>query len=265
MTRPPALCQNKEWLYQKYIVERLSTPKIAEIIGCQQETVAKALKRLDIPIRIGSEAHSGDLHWHTGKATPQSTKDKISKSVTALGGYKDKRPEQCKKHSIDMTGPKNPRYKIHPSDEQIAQQIETLCDTNDNMTIVERKTKYGHPGEEHGNWRGGLPYRHATYIELQEDVRDHFGRKCFTCDKNEQENGNRLDTHTTDYLRIILDYDDRERQWHVIPLCNSCHSRTNFNRWYWFNLLDHHWAMNPSIDFNVQYYPIVSIGDRHAN
>jgi hypothetical protein len=208
-------------------VERLSTPKIAAIIGCQQETVANALKRLDIPIRSGSEAHSGDLHWHTGKATPQSTKDKIRRSVTALGGYKDTRPEQCKKHSIDMSGSKNPRY--------------------------------GKLGKESATWRGGLPYKHTTYIELQEDVRDHFGRKCFTCDKTEQENGSRLDIHTTDYHRIILDYDIRERQWHVLPLCNRCHGRTNFNRWYWVSLLDNYWSMNPNINFNAQAYPFVSL------
>ena len=47
---------NRDWLYQKYWIEKLSTYQIADIIGCCQSTVWKALKRLNILRRTKSEA-----------------------------------------------------------------------------------------------------------------------------------------------------------------------------------------------------------------
>lgn len=46
---------NKEWLYQKYIIDKMSTPAIANIVGCHSSTVGEALKRYNIPIRDTTE------------------------------------------------------------------------------------------------------------------------------------------------------------------------------------------------------------------
>ena len=45
------LSQSKEWLQQKYEVEKLSTAKIGSIIGCSNSTVQNRLKRFGIPLR----------------------------------------------------------------------------------------------------------------------------------------------------------------------------------------------------------------------
>jgi hypothetical protein len=51
---------NREWLYQKYITENLSTVKIGKIIGCYAGAVVHALNRHDIPTRSCSDAaHKG--------------------------------------------------------------------------------------------------------------------------------------------------------------------------------------------------------------
>lgn len=47
---------NKEWLYQQYCIKKLSTTKIAHIINCNDTTVWRALKELDISIRTRKEA-----------------------------------------------------------------------------------------------------------------------------------------------------------------------------------------------------------------
>lgn len=43
------LYRDKEWLYQKYVVEKLSSLQIADLLGCHRTTVVKWLKRHDIP------------------------------------------------------------------------------------------------------------------------------------------------------------------------------------------------------------------------
>ena len=47
---------NKDWLYDKYVVEQLSTRQIAALLGCSSHTVILRLKKYDIPIRTREEA-----------------------------------------------------------------------------------------------------------------------------------------------------------------------------------------------------------------
>lgn len=50
------ILNDKEWLYQKYIVEQLSTESITELIGAKTcNTVRQALLRYDIPVRTVSD------------------------------------------------------------------------------------------------------------------------------------------------------------------------------------------------------------------
>lgn len=51
-----AIYQNKEWLYQKYIVEELSQQQIAELVRCSASTVARWLGIYNIPKRNHSDA-----------------------------------------------------------------------------------------------------------------------------------------------------------------------------------------------------------------
>lgn len=51
------LHQNRDWLYQKYVVEELSTSQVAKISGCCAVTVLNYLKKYNIPTRKrGSKA-----------------------------------------------------------------------------------------------------------------------------------------------------------------------------------------------------------------
>lgn len=43
--------QQRDWLYQKYVVEGLTTYEIGEIKGVHQQTISNWLKRLDIEAR----------------------------------------------------------------------------------------------------------------------------------------------------------------------------------------------------------------------
>lgn len=50
---------DNNWMYQKYIIEKLSITKIAGLCSCCQDTVYRKLKKFNIPIRSKSEAMKG--------------------------------------------------------------------------------------------------------------------------------------------------------------------------------------------------------------
>jgi hypothetical protein len=47
---------DKDWLYQKYIVEQLSTRNIAVLVGCKGKTIDLRLHQYDIPVRTKEDA-----------------------------------------------------------------------------------------------------------------------------------------------------------------------------------------------------------------
>ncbi len=106
----------------------------------------------------------------------------------------------------------------------------------------------GISGAGNSRWRGGLSYGKYCIkfnAELKERVREEFGRKCFLC--GESENGRKLSVHHVDYQKS---QGCNGYRWALIPLCTSCHTKTNFNRWHWFNLLRDYWLYE-QIDFVV--------------
>ena len=87
-----SLYLNKEWLYQKYIVEGLSTYQIAEIVKRNPKNIYNKLKDFGIQTRTRAETVQqnawwklGRQHWNKGKRISDATKEKISKSRTGTG------------------------------------------------------------------------------------------------------------------------------------------------------------------------------------
>lgn len=59
---------DRDWLYQKYWMDELSSTEVASIIGCEPSSVLKALKKFNILIRSNSEAHRGEKNHRYGKS-----------------------------------------------------------------------------------------------------------------------------------------------------------------------------------------------------
>jgi len=92
-------------------------------------------------------------------------------------------------------------------------------------------------GENSHMWNGGIsfePYCHKFNNVFKESIREKFGRVCFLCPTTEEENGRKLSVHHVNYNKNCL-CDDSECEF--VPLCNTCHTKTNHNREYWENLI----------------------------
>lgn len=79
-------------------------------------------------------------------------------------------------------------------------------------------------------WRGGLsfePYLPDFNINLKEFIRKKYYLKCQLCCKNQNKFKRKLSIHHIDYNK------KNNNEENLIPLCEKCHSKTNYNRKYW--------------------------------
>lgn len=97
------------------------------------------------------------------------------------------------------------------------------------------KRKHGfHKGKNNPAWVGGFKEYPAGWRSrrFKEFVISSYKYKRQLCDKSEKKNGQRLHLHHIDYNRNNLDYRN------LIPLCRSCHAKTNFNRKKWITYFE---------------------------
>ena len=90
-------------------------------------------------------------------------------------------------------------------------------------------------GENSSMWKGGVsyePYCIKFNDDFKERVREYWDRKCVLCNKNERENGRRLDVHHVTYNKETCCDGSIPL---FVALCRSCHMKTNFNEEYWEN------------------------------
>ena len=88
-------------------------------------------------------------------------------------------------------------------------------------------------GENNPAWKCGIsfePYCPKFNSDKREEIREKYGRKCFICGKSEEETGRKLSCHHVDYNK---NQGCGDNKWALVPLCGSCHSKTNNNRKIW--------------------------------
>lgn len=136
---------------------------------------------------------------------------RIQISISKLG---EKNPMFGKDHS----GEKNPMFGKYHSEKTKKMWSDTRV------------------GENASNWKGGISF--GKYCKLFNEsfkikIRNDYNNRCFICGMNKEENGRNLDVHHVNYNKdclcgIICEF---------VPLCQSCHSKTNSNRKYWEDLI----------------------------
>lgn len=166
------LLADYNWLYQRYWSEDLSPAKIANIIGCNSETVRRAIKKQCMPYRNRSESRRGK---------------------------------------------RNSMYGVHLS------------------------------GEKSNNWKGGIsfePYCQKFNHELKERIREKFNRKCFLCGKTEEEQIESMEKRGKQPHKLSVHHIGGNKnqgcdgiKWLLVPLCISCHGKIEHNPRYWDKIL----------------------------
>lgn len=170
--------------------------------GCGQETTVYR----DVPRRF--------ILGHSTKNMSDKTKKKISEANKGR-----KRSDETKRKMSDAKKGNQNMLGKKRSDE------------------TKKKISESQKGEKHYNWQGGITskaYCPKFNDDYRESIRDKFDRKCFLCGKSEQENKVKLSVHHVNYDK---DCGCNGSRCACVPLCMSCHMKTNFNREYWENLI----------------------------
>lgn len=203
--------KDKDWLYNQYIIKNRSQQDIANEVMCDISTIGNWLRKYG----IGS---NGTRHGKLGNKTKFYDKELLEEL------YINK----------EMSIPELAEY-THCGSTTIHRW---LCE----FGIPRRDSGWcrGKTGEKMPNWKGGIsyfPYCEKFNEEFKEHVRESFNRKCFLCGKSETKNGVKLSVHHIDYNKNAI---CNGKSWAFVPLCLSCHGKTN-NRHHYFNMLINYW------------------------
>lgn len=206
---------------------------------------------------LSKEARRKMSKSHKGKHLSGETRQKLSESHIQ---YYRNHPEVCAMISEANRGEMNPFYGKHPSDEARKKNREAhkgkhhsgearkkMSESHKgeknhffgkrHTEEARRKMREAEKGEKNHNWQGGIsfePYCPKFNEAFKESVREEFGRVCFLCPKTEEQNGRKLSIHHVNYNKDCL---CDSSNCYFVPLCISCHTKTNFNRDYWEGLI----------------------------
>jgi len=222
--------------------------------------------------KLMSEINKGNKHC-LGRVVSERTRELISNSHRGkprpdMRGDNNpaKRPDVRKKISESKKGDKNSskRPEVRKKIGDSARGRHTTTITRDRIS----KALMGHPvsidarlaiskakvGSANPQWKDGmsyLPYPPEFNNKYKERVRYRFNNTCYLCARSKEANNNRnMSVHHIDYNKGTT---CNEKSWKFVPLCNSCSTKVNYERWYWFNLLINYWLNNPEIHFNRMF------------
>jgi hypothetical protein len=205
----------------------LPVPTDRRKLACSRECHRLWQKTIPWEERVGKEfaenfrQYMSELSSINNPSTFPGVSEKISKSMKE---YLEKNPEIRKEKN-------NGFYNKKHSKETIQHWKETKkgkCAYNQEQK--EKQLKNTPKKENHPNWLGGISngeYGLEFNSEYKQKIKDHYSSTCQLC----KHQTNHLDIHHIDYNKKNNLFEN------LIPLCKSCHGKTNYNREKWKKLL----------------------------
>lgn len=186
-----------------------------------------------------SDTLKGQIPWNKGLT--KEIDDRVRKQSDSLNGFKhnDKTRKQMSISHTGLLQPEKVRQKISKSQFGVNNSFYGRVHSDYNkQKWSEEKTGDGNPmfgknGKNSPNWKGGVsfdPYCYKFNNNFKERVREYFNRHCFICNKREEDLGYKLDIHHVNYDKMTCCNDIKPL---FVPLCRSCHMKTNGDREYW--------------------------------
>lgn len=271
---------DRSWMYDHYIIKRLTTSEIGSILGVCKTTVQNHLKKLCIPVRTNIEAHTTNpsslaclTNYNYMYQKYIIEKKSIAQIAEDLGVGKSAAVRSLKRHSIPRRNRSDAKI-VHKSciellddpvflrtkyitERMTATKISELCRCSRD-TVFYHLSKHNIPirtpkeatarGERSGRWKGGSsfePYCILFNKKFKENIISKFDNMCYECGRVRGECI--IHVHHIDYNKGSI---CNGKDWGFIPLCPRCHSRTNHNRYKWFNTYINYWV-SYYIDFNT--------------
>lgn len=191
--------KNKNWLYQKYWIERLSVEEVGKIAEVHCATICYWLGKFGIRIRTVSEGLMG--HTFSEETLEKMRKAKKGKTYEEIFGKKNgKKLREVRRQRLLQVYEENPEMN---------------------------------KWENNGRFRGGISaevYGVGWHL-LCVGIRERDKQKCQIPACQIKQNGHNFPVHH-------IDYDKRNNSWlNLITLCPSCHAKTGGNRIFWENYL----------------------------
>ena len=222
-----------DWLYCEHVVKRRTLKNIAIELGISPPTVRNYVKKIGVPIQ--KRTFTLDHIRKITEANREKAKDpKFLEKLSLAVKQSWQDPHIREKHSLSINA-------VRKTDEYKKMQSVAIKNWWDNYAPT---------------WRKNIKreYSYEFDEQFKEYIRNKFNRRCFLCNKHESKNSvdprygtiRKSNVHHIYYDKSIHCY---EEEWKFVVLCESCHIKTNFKKWYWFNLLVNYWAMNPDICF----------------
>lgn len=249
-------------LKKMYIDDNMTTVEIGERVGVGNSTIGRWMKRAGIPMKTPTNARLRNctrptndelFMWYVSDGkTVIGIADMLGVSDGAIKTWLIEADIHVRSHSeAQLHGKQKPTveelYRLYIDENCSAREVADVFGVSDvsillwldDVGIPKRTTSESlmgkYVGEKNPNWSGGpREYCYLFNYEFKEKIRDRFGRKCFLCGKTEEDNGVRLSVHHTNFDKRCLcnDIDCR-----FVPLCMSCHGKTNGDKSYWTSVI----------------------------
>lgn len=207
---------DEETIRNMYINDGMSCIDISRKLGCSQGSVSFYLKLYGIKSRDFSrkgipswnkgthiQTNTGRTHWKKGNVSWNKGKKLSKEHIKKLSDS----------HKGQISWMKGKKWEDIYSKE-------ALKSFNNRFRIK----------ENHPSWLGGLSfekYGKGFTEELRERIREEYGRVCQECGYSEERLGYKLSVHHIDYNK------KNNNETNLIPLCKSCHQKTNYDREDW--------------------------------
>lgn len=168
-----------------------------------------------------------------GRVFTPEWKEKISDSLKGkfLGVKKGPMPEATKQKLRERTFSDETRAKMSAAKKGKPSPFKGIPKSEEHKQKLRAAMLGKNSGKDSYLWKGGTsfePYCVKFSRKFKERVRYFFGNTCVEC--GAPPNGKKLIVHHVNFDKMSCCNDTIPL---FVPLCNSCHAKTNFNREYW--------------------------------
>lgn len=226
----------KKILKKLYYKQKLSAVKIARKLNVSSTTIYNYMKKYNLKrngnknSRIVKCANCGKNKKIKLSQYKQNKNKRFFCDFKCLGEWRSKNLNGEKSHH--WVSVKNKTVKCDFCGKDIIKMPANIKKYSYHFCNNKCKNKWlkenAISGEEHYNWKNGKsfePYPSKFTKSLKRKVKKRDNHTCQICKAKEKSTV--FHVHHIDYNKDNCSMDN------LITLCNSCHSKTNFNRKYW--------------------------------